>query len=126
LHQALDTLRTRGILLATVSRNPVAPVMEAWSKVAAARREADFWGPPFLGPEDFVAHHVGAESKSSALVNIASKLALPMGALAFIDDHPGRVCRGRHSATRNPETMVACPRVSGSLSRSSPSSSSPL
>lgn len=90
LHEALQALRRRGILLAAVSRNDRATVLAKWRPddvpLAFGASAADTGH--YLRPDDFVALEIGWGRKSDALRRLAADLGITLGQLAFVDDHP--------------------------------------
>jgi len=82
LHEALKSLKDRGILLACVSKNDEATVRELW-------RYADHYPRHrLLSPDDFVTWRVNWEDKASNIESIAQELGFELGAFLFIDDNP--------------------------------------
>ena len=78
LHQMLLSLRARGVLLLTCSRNNEAAVLAAWEQI-----------PPeamALRPEHFVCHRIDWTPKSERLRAFAAAIGLAHDALLFIDD----------------------------------------
>jgi FkbH-like protein len=82
LHEALKTLKRRGVLLAAASKNDEAVVRELWRYPAHYPRER------LLTLDDFVAHRIGWGDKPTALREIAAELGFDLAALLFIDDSP--------------------------------------
>lgn len=89
LHQALQVLRSRGILLAAVSKNDPG-VLARWRPdllplglgVRAEERGH------LLRPDDFVAVCLSWEPKSAVIRRLTVELGVAPGQVAFIDDHP--------------------------------------
>jgi HAD superfamily phosphatase (TIGR01681 family) len=90
LHQALQILRHRGILLAAVSRNNEADVLEKWRvrdiPLGLGVEPQDT--AHYLTPEDFVALKIGWDKKSEQLAQLAAELGITPAQIAFVDDHP--------------------------------------
>jgi len=80
LHEALKTLKRRGVLLAAASKNDEAVVRELWRYPDHYPRER------LLTPDDFQILRIGWGEKPSALRDIADALGFPLSALVFIDD----------------------------------------
>ena len=82
LHDALLSLKKRGILLACVSKNDEATVRELWK-----------YGPhyaalPLLTPDDFVTWRVNWNDKVDNIRAIADELGLALETFIFLDDNP--------------------------------------
>jgi FkbH-like protein len=82
LHEALKTLKRRGVLIAACSKNDEAVVRELWRYPPHYPRER------LLTLDDFVTHRIGWGDKPSALSEIAAELGFDLSALLFIDDSP--------------------------------------
>jgi FkbH-like protein len=82
LHEALKTLKRRGILLAAVSKNDESLVRSLWTYPDHYPRER------LLTPEDFVTWRVNWENKAANIREIAAELGFALDTFAFIDDHP--------------------------------------
>jgi FkbH-like protein len=82
LHEALKTLKRRGVLLAAASKNDEAVVRELWRYPDHYPRDR------LLTLDDFVTHRIGWGDKPTALREIAAELGFDLGALVFIDDSP--------------------------------------
>jgi FkbH-like protein len=80
IHDTLATLKQRGILLATCSKNNHDDMMRFW---AGLDKEVGV-----LSPDDFVWHSINWDSKSSNLAAIIEKLGVAPEAILFIDDNP--------------------------------------
>jgi len=80
LHEALKTLKRRGVLLAAASKNDEAVVRELWRYPDHYPRER------LLTPEDFETLRIGWGDKPNALRDIAAELGFSLSALVFIDD----------------------------------------
>ena len=97
LHDALLSLKKRGILLACVSKNDEATVRELWK-----------YGPHYAGlklltPEDFVTWRINWNDKVDNIRAIAGELGLALESLIFLDDNPVERARVRQ---RLPEVEV--------------------
>ena len=80
LHEALLTLKRRGVLLAAASKNDEAVVRELW-------RYPDFYPRErLLSLDDFVTHRIGWGDKPTSLREIAAELGFELSTLMFIDD----------------------------------------
>ncbi len=80
LHEALKTLKRRGVLLAAASKNDEAVVRELW-------RYPDHYPlARLLALDDFVTRRIGWGDKPTALREIAAELGFDLSALVFIDD----------------------------------------
>jgi FkbH-like protein len=82
IHEALKTLKRRGILLAAVSKNDEAIVRELWTYPDHYPHER------LLKPDDFVTWRINWSSKADNIRAIAEELGLALDAFLFIDDHP--------------------------------------
>ena len=80
LHEALKTLKRRGVLLAAASKNDEAVVRELWRYPDHYPRER------LLTSDDFVSHRIGWGDKPTALRDIAAELGFDLATLLFIDD----------------------------------------
>ncbi len=80
IHEALKTLKRRGILLACVSKNDEATVRELWRFSDAYPRDR------LLTPEDFVTWRVNWQDKVANIASIAEELGLALDSFVFIDD----------------------------------------
>ena len=89
LHEALKTLKRRGVLLAAASKNDEAVVRELWRYPDHYPRER------LLTSDDFVTHRIGWGDKPTALREIAAELGFDPSALLFIDDSPHERARVR-------------------------------
>jgi FkbH-like protein len=78
IHEALKSLKRRGIILAAVSKNDEATVRELW------RYPSHYPHDRLLTPDDFVTWRVNWNDIQS----IAAELGLATNTFAFIDDHP--------------------------------------
>ena len=82
LHEALLTLKQRGVLLACVSKNDEAVVRELWTYADHYPRER------LLTPDDFVTWRVNWTDKAENIRSIADELGFALDAFLFIDDRP--------------------------------------
>ena len=82
LHEALLSLKRRGILLACVSKNDEATVRELWTYEDHYPRER------LLTPDDFVTWRVNWDNKVDNIRSIADELGFAPEAFLFIDDNP--------------------------------------
>ncbi|HUO22774.1 MAG TPA: HAD-IIIC family phosphatase [Caulobacteraceae bacterium] len=82
IHEALQTLKRRGVLLACVSKNDEAVVRELW-------RFSEGYPPGvMLSPSDFVSLKINWRDKASNIRDIAEALGFGLDAFVFVDDHP--------------------------------------
>jgi FkbH-like protein len=82
LHDALLSLKKRGILLACVSKNDEATVRELW------KYEPHYAALPLLKPDDFVTWRVNWNDKVNNIRSIADELGLAPDTFIFLDDNP--------------------------------------
>ncbi len=82
LHDALLSLRQRGILLACVSKNDEATVRELW------KYAPHYAGLNLLTPGDFVTWRVNWNDKVDNIRSIADELGLALETFLFLDDNP--------------------------------------
>jgi FkbH-like protein len=82
IHEALKTLKRRGIVLAAVSKNDEDVVRKLWTYPDHYPRER------LLTPEDFVTWRVNWSDKAGNIREIAKELGFAAEAFLFIDDHP--------------------------------------
>jgi FkbH-like protein len=80
IHEALRTLRRRGILLCCVSKNDESTVQALWR-----------YGQPYprhrlLSPDHFVCTRINWDDKAANIQSIAEELGFPLDAFMFIDD----------------------------------------
>jgi FkbH-like protein len=80
IHEALLTLKRRGILLACVSKNDEATVRELWRYTQAEPRHR------LLRPEDFVCTRINWQDKAENIRAIAEELGFALDAFVFVDD----------------------------------------
>src|SRR5947209_17724096 len=97
LHEALKSLKKRGIVLACVSKNDEATVRELW-------KYPDYYpSQRLLTPDDFVTWRVNWDDKVGNIRSIAEELGFALEAFLFIDDNPVERDRVRQ---RLPEVEV--------------------
>ena len=82
IHEALKTLKRRGVLLSAVSKNDETVVREFW------RYPAHYPCERLLTPEDFVTWRVNWLDKPQNIMSIAQELGFALDSFLFIDDHP--------------------------------------
>ena len=82
LHEALLSLKRRGVLLACVSKNDEATVRELWKYESHYPRER------LLTPDDFVTWRVNWTDKVENIRSIAAELGFALETFLFIDDNP--------------------------------------
>ena len=82
LHEALLSLKTRGILLACVSKNDEATVRQLW------KYPEGYPTKRLLTPDDFVTWRVNWNDKVDNISSIAEELGFALSSFLFIDDHP--------------------------------------
>lgn len=82
LHEALKTLKARGVVLACVSKNDEEVVRRLWTY------PDDYPRDRLLTPDDFVTWRVNWGDKSENIQSIADELGFAAGAFLFIDDNP--------------------------------------
>lgn len=97
LHEALKSLKKRGIVLVCVSKNDEATVRELWKYPDHYPKQR------LLMPEDFVTWRVNWDDKVSNIRSIAEELGFALDAFLFIDDNPVERDRVRQ---RLPEVEV--------------------
>jgi len=84
VHQALKALRRQGVLLVTCSKNDPEVVLPRWRALSL-----DPWRARWmLTPDDFVAHAIGWDRKSTSLAGLSAELNLGLDSFVFLDDHP--------------------------------------
>jgi FkbH-like protein len=81
IHEALQALKDRGILLACVSKNDEAVVRKLWRYPEGADET-------LLTLDDFVAYRINWDEKVDNIQAIARELNLHPSAFAFVDDNP--------------------------------------
>ena len=79
LHQVLRVLHSRGIMLATCSKNDETHVLADWR----GRTNASV-----LSPDHCVLHRINWTRKSENIRDIASELNIGLDAILFVDDNP--------------------------------------
>lgn len=82
IHEALRTLRRRGILLACVSKNDEAVVRDLW------RYDPDYPRHRLLTLDDFICTRINWDDKAANIRSIAAELGFALDAFLFIDDSP--------------------------------------
>jgi len=82
LHQALATLKRRGVLLACVSKNDEQRVRDLWTY------ESHYASLELLRPDDFVTWRVNWNDKVTNVQSIADELRFGLQTFIFIDDDP--------------------------------------
>ena len=97
LHDALLSLKKRGILLACVSKNDEATVRELW------KYGEQYSLVRLLTPDDFVTWRVNWQDKVENIRSIAKELGLALETFVFLDDNPVERDRVRQ---RLPEVEV--------------------
>lgn len=89
LHQALKYLKSRGILLAVVSKNNEKDVLEKW-KVTNPELV-----PYLLTLDDFVTTRINWEPKDKNIQSIVEEVDIGIDSVVFVDDHPVELERVR-------------------------------
>ena len=97
LHEALKSLKKRGVVLACVSKNDEATVRELWKYPDHYPKHR------LLTPDDFVTWRVNWDDKVGNIRSIAEELGFALDAFLFIDDNPVERDRVRQ---RLPEVEV--------------------
>ena len=97
LHEALKSLKKRGVVLACVSKNDEATVRELWTYPDHYPKQR------LLTPDDFVTWRVNWDDKVGNIRSIAEELGFALDAFLFIDDNPVERDRVRQ---RLPEVEV--------------------
>ncbi|WP_249780252.1 HAD-IIIC family phosphatase [Bradyrhizobium sp. dw_411] len=97
LHEALLSLKKRGVVLACVSKNDEATVRELWKYPDHYPRQR------LLTPDDFVTWRVNWDDKVGNIRSIAEELGFALDTFLFIDDSPVERDRVRQ---RLPEVEV--------------------
>jgi FkbH-like protein len=82
LHEALKSLKKRGIVLACVSKNDEATVRELWKYPDHYPKHR------LLTPDDFVTWRVNWDDKVGNIRGIAEELGFALDAFLFVDDNP--------------------------------------
>jgi FkbH-like protein len=91
IHEALRTLKSRGIVLAAASKNDEATVRELWKYPEHYPHER------LLTPDDFVTWRVNWQDKPTNIQSIADELGFALDTFLFIDDNPVERERVRHA-----------------------------
>src|SRR5579872_4777174 len=81
LHEALKSLKQRGIVLACVSKNDESTVRELWKYPDHYPKQR------LLTPDDFVTWRVNWDDKVGNIRSIAEELGFALDAFLFIDDN---------------------------------------
>ena len=97
IHEALRTLRRRGILLACVSKNDEATTRRLWRYQQHDPRHR------LLMPNHFVSSRINWQDKAANIASIADELGFPLDAFLFVDDSARERERVRQSL---PEVAV--------------------
>ena len=97
LHEALLSLKKRGVVLACVSKNDEATVRELWKYPDHYPKQR------LLTPDDFVTWRVNWDDKVGNIRSIAEELGFALDPFLFIDDSPVERDRVRQ---RLPEVEV--------------------
>lgn len=118
LHEALFALRSRGILLAVVSKNVREGVLERWNDATWTSLGV---GPGLLTPSDFASLEIGWTDKSRAIQKLAEELGIDVSAIALLDDDPRERAEVSHTLpavwvldgplSRARETLLTSPRL---------------
>ncbi|MGD0142687.1 MAG: HAD-IIIC family phosphatase [Rhizomicrobium sp.] len=82
IHEALKTLKQRGIVLVAVSKNDEQTVRGLWKYPEHYPRDR------LLTPEDFVTWRVNWTDKVENIRSVAQELGFALSSFVFIDDHP--------------------------------------
>jgi FkbH-like protein len=82
IHEALKTLKKRGLVLAAVSKNDEQTVRELW------KYPAHYPQGRLLTPDDFVTWRVNWTDKAENIRSIAQELGFALQSFLFIDDNP--------------------------------------
>jgi FkbH-like protein len=82
IHEALKSLKRRGIVLACVSKNDEATVRELW------RYPDHYPKDRLLTLDDFVTYRINWQDKASNILEIADELGFARDAFIFLDDNP--------------------------------------
>jgi FkbH-like protein len=91
IHEALKTLKKRGVVLAAVSKNDEQTVRELWKYPEHYPRDR------LLTPDDFVTWRVNWTDKAENIRSIAQELGFALQSFVFIDDNPVERERVRQS-----------------------------
>jgi FkbH-like protein len=82
LHEALKALKTRGLVLACVSKNDEATVRDLW------KYDDHYPKDRLLTLDDFVTVRINWDDKATNIESIAAELGFALDAFLFIDDNP--------------------------------------
>ncbi len=82
LHEALKSLKARGVILACVSKNDEFVVRDLW------RYDEHYPRERLLTPDDFATWRVNWDDKVENIRSIADELGFALDNFLFIDDHP--------------------------------------
>ena len=82
IHEALKTLKSRGIVLACVSKNDEQVVRDLWTYPEHYPKDR------LLTPDDFVTVRINWGDKAENIASIAEELGFKPEAFLFIDDNP--------------------------------------
>jgi FkbH-like protein len=82
LHEALKRLKSRGVVLACVSKNDEALVRDLW------RYPDGYPLDRLLTPDDFVTWRVNWTDKPANIASLVEELGFAEDAFAFVDDNP--------------------------------------
>jgi FkbH-like protein len=91
IHEALKTLKKRGLVLAAVSKNDEQTVRELWKYPEHYPQDR------LLTPDDFVTWRVNWTDKAENIRSIAQELGFALPSFLFIDDNPVERERVRQS-----------------------------
>ena len=91
IHEALKTLKKRGVVLAAVSKNDEQTVRELW------KYPEHYPHDRLLTPDDFVTWRVNWTDKAENIRSIAEELGFALQSFLFIDDNPVERERVRQS-----------------------------
>ncbi|HEX9102000.1 MAG TPA: HAD-IIIC family phosphatase [Polyangia bacterium] len=80
IHETLRTLKQRGVLLASCSKNNRDDTLAFWRGIEAE--------PGVLAVDDFALHSIDWDPKGARIARIAEALGVAPSAILFIDDNP--------------------------------------
>lgn len=86
IHQAVQILRQRGIVLASCSKNNQKEAFAYWKKLSKMAKNLRI--SHFLDPDDFVIHKINWKRKSENISDLLREIEIDPGAALFIDDNP--------------------------------------
>lgn len=86
IHQALQILKSHGVLLATCSKNTEEVVFSEWARLETFANDNGLSN--VLSREDFVLHKINWDRKSKNMEELMQALELGEGSVLFIDDNP--------------------------------------